>query len=137
MTTDEYSFVIKCPASRHLPVRRKNSSPARRSSCFLQVLLHPLAISANSSFSALFTCLPIVLTSRLNNSESCCLLGHTVSSSMRTSSFTSLSGWYSMISPGSSIRYKNKHGLSIVERLGGNFFYPKVLIYNGICVFLA
>ena len=26
LTTDEYSFVIKCPASRHLPVRRKNSS---------------------------------------------------------------------------------------------------------------
>ena len=25
-TTDEYSFVIKCTASRHLPVRRKNSS---------------------------------------------------------------------------------------------------------------
>ena len=25
LTTDEYSFVIKCPASRHLPVRRKNS----------------------------------------------------------------------------------------------------------------
>ena len=23
LTTDEYSFVIKCPASRHLPVRRK------------------------------------------------------------------------------------------------------------------
>ena len=26
LTTEEYSFVIKCPASRHLPVRRKNSS---------------------------------------------------------------------------------------------------------------
>ena len=26
LTTAEYSFVIKCPASRHLPVRRKNSS---------------------------------------------------------------------------------------------------------------
>ena len=26
LITDEYSFVIKCPASRHLPVRRKNSS---------------------------------------------------------------------------------------------------------------
>ena len=26
LTTDEYSFVIKCTASRHLPVRRKNSS---------------------------------------------------------------------------------------------------------------
>ena len=25
-TTDEYSFVIKCTASRHLPVWRKNSS---------------------------------------------------------------------------------------------------------------
>ena len=26
LTPDEYTFVIKCPASRHLPVRRKNSS---------------------------------------------------------------------------------------------------------------
>ena len=26
LITDEYSFVIKCPAFRHLPVRRKNSS---------------------------------------------------------------------------------------------------------------
>ena len=26
LTTDEFSFVIKCTASRHLPVRRKNSS---------------------------------------------------------------------------------------------------------------
>ena len=26
LTTDEYSFVIKCTASRHLPVWRKNSS---------------------------------------------------------------------------------------------------------------
>ena len=26
LTTDEYSFVIKCIAFRHLPVRRKNSS---------------------------------------------------------------------------------------------------------------
>ena len=26
LTTDEYSFVIKCIASPHLPVRRKNSS---------------------------------------------------------------------------------------------------------------
>ena len=26
LTTDEYSFVIKCTASRHLPVLRKNSS---------------------------------------------------------------------------------------------------------------
>ena len=28
-TTDEYSFVIKCPASRHLPVRRKTPPPCR------------------------------------------------------------------------------------------------------------
>ena len=29
LTTDEYSFVIKCPASRHLPVRRKTPPPCR------------------------------------------------------------------------------------------------------------
>ena len=28
-TTDEYSFVIKCPASRHLPMRRKTPPPCR------------------------------------------------------------------------------------------------------------
>ncbi len=28
-TTDEYSFVIKCTASRHLPVRRKTPPPCR------------------------------------------------------------------------------------------------------------
>ena len=29
LTTDEYSFVIKCPAFRHLPVRRKTPPPCR------------------------------------------------------------------------------------------------------------
>ena len=29
LTTDEYSFVIKCTASRHLPVRRKTPPPCR------------------------------------------------------------------------------------------------------------
>ncbi len=29
LTTDEYSFVIKCPASRHLPVRSKTPPPCR------------------------------------------------------------------------------------------------------------
>ena len=29
LTTDEYSFVIKCPASCHLPVRRKTPPPCR------------------------------------------------------------------------------------------------------------
>ena len=38
LTTDEYSFVIKCPASRHLPVRRKNSSALQGDSSFRPAL---------------------------------------------------------------------------------------------------
>ena len=49
-------------------------------------------IVANSSFKALLTCLPIVLMSRPNNSDSCWRLSHTVSSSKRTSSRTLSSG---------------------------------------------
>ena len=29
LTTDKYSFVIECPASRHLPMRRKTPPPCR------------------------------------------------------------------------------------------------------------
>ena len=29
LTTDKYSFVIKCPASRHLPMRKKTPPPCR------------------------------------------------------------------------------------------------------------
>ena len=44
----------------------------------------------------------------LNNSTICACVSYTVSSSMRTSSLTSSSGWYIMISPLFSMREYKK-----------------------------